>query len=80
MLTEAEKIAQAVADGYPDKDQTCTECKKVFKNYHHFIRCASPTCPMLDGKGTLLDQMAAMLDAEIAAKNQAAPAGKEGNR
>ena len=49
-LTEADKIAQAVAEGYPDKDETCPECKTVFKNYHHFIRCNRATCPMSTGK------------------------------
>jgi len=30
-LTEQEKIAKAVAEGYPDVDETCPTCEKVFK-------------------------------------------------
>lgn len=64
-MTEAEKIAQAVSEGYLDVDQTCPDpqCGIVFKNYHHFIRCDRRPCPMSDGKGTLFEQWAAM-DAE----------------
>lgn len=58
--TEAAKIAQAVAEGYPDVDEVCSECKTVFKNYHHFIRCDRRPCPMADGKGTLFEQWAAL--------------------
>jgi len=63
-MTEAEKIAQAVAEGYPDVDQVCPdpECKTVFKNYHHYIRCDRTPCPMSDGKGTLLDRLMAGCD------------------
>jgi hypothetical protein len=63
-MTEEERIAQAVAEGYPDVDQVCSECKTVFKNYHHFIRCDRRPCPMSDGKGTILEQMIAALDQE----------------
>jgi uncharacterized Zn finger protein len=56
-LTEDEKIARAVSEGYPDVDVKCSECGTVFKNYHHFIRCESKTCPMSDDKGTLLDRL-----------------------
>ena len=58
-MTEQEKIAQAVAEGYPDKDETCPACGTVFKNYHHFIRCDRRPCPMSDGKGTIFERMAA---------------------
>lgn len=60
-LTEAEKIAEAVAEGYPDVDETCpnANCGIVFKNYHHFVRCDRKPCPMSDGKGTLLERLAA---------------------
>lgn len=54
--TEAELIAEAVAAGYPDVDETCKECGMVLKNYHHFINCNSATCPMADGNGTILQQ------------------------
>jgi len=49
-LTEAQKIAEAVADGYPDEDTTCSACGVVFKNFHHFIRCNRKPCPMSTGK------------------------------
>jgi hypothetical protein len=65
-LTEAEKIAQAVAEGYPDVDQTCSECQTIFKNYHHFIRCDRRPCPMSDGKGTILEQLIERNNREIA--------------
>ena len=63
--TEAEKIAQAAAEGFPDVDETCPACGSVFKNYHHFIRCDRKDCPMSDGKGTLLERMAAAIEAEV---------------
>ena len=56
-MTDAEKITQAVTEGYPDVDEVCPECKVVFKNYHHFIRCDRRPCPMSDGKGTLLERL-----------------------
>jgi hypothetical protein len=58
-LSEAEKIAMAVAEGYPDVIEICpdTECARQFRNYHHFIRCDRRPCPMSDGKGTLLDRL-----------------------
>lgn len=56
-MTEQEKIAQAVVEGYPDVDQTCSACQRIFKNYHHFIRCDNRPCPMSDGKGTLMEQL-----------------------
>lgn len=55
-LTEAEKIAQAVAEGYPDKDEECPKCHTVFKNYHHYIQCHNKPCPMSDGLGTLFER------------------------
>ena len=70
-LTETEKIAQAVAEGYPDIDQVCPECQTVFKNYHHFIRCDRRPCPMSDGKGTILEQLIAMNNAEMEVKDEA---------
>lgn len=56
---EQRLIAEAVAEGYPDVDQSCPdpECLRVFKNYHHYVRCDSETCPMKDGKGSLLEQI-----------------------
>jgi hypothetical protein len=57
-MTEEERIAEAVADGYPDVDEVCSTCKRVLKNYHHFLRCDVGDCPMKDGKGTLLEQWA----------------------
>jgi hypothetical protein len=62
-MTEQEKIAQAVTEGYPDKDETCPECKLVFKNYHHFIRCDRRPCPMSCGK-TLFEMWAELDQAE----------------
>jgi hypothetical protein len=62
-LTEQEKIAQAVKDGYPDIDETCPKCKRVFKNYHHFVICYERPCPMSTGK-SLLDHWAESLEAE----------------
>lgn len=61
-MTEQEKIAEAVKEGYPDVDEQCPKCKTIFKNYHHFIRCNEPNCPMGDGKGTILDQIAKELE------------------
>lgn len=52
-MTEEEKIAQAVSDGYPDVDEVCPGCSAVFKNYHHLIRCERQPCPMSDGKNLL---------------------------
>lgn len=63
ILTEEEKIFQAVADGYPDKDEVCPDpkCGMVFKNYHHFIRCDRLPCAMSTGK-SVLDSIAEALD------------------
>jgi hypothetical protein len=58
-MTEQEKIAQAVAEGYPDVDENCTACGVVLKNYHHFIACARRPCPMSDGK-TMFERWAEM--------------------
>jgi hypothetical protein len=58
-----------VAEGYPDKDEICHKCKRVFKNYHHFLRCDNTECPMKDGKGTLFEQWAKM-DAAQAEKKE----------
>jgi hypothetical protein len=62
--SEGEKIAQAVAEGFPDVDERCSACGTVFKNYHHFIRCDRKDCPMSDGRGTLLEQMTAAMEAK----------------
>lgn len=61
---DADLIAQAVKDGFPDVDEICPrqECGRIFKNYHHFLRCELRPCPMSDGKGTLLERMAANLE------------------
>lgn len=56
-FTEEQKIAQAIAEGYPDVDENCPKCGTVFKNYHHFVRCDRRPCPMSDGKGTLLERL-----------------------
>lgn len=57
-MTEEERIAQAVTEGYPDVDENCSECGSVFKNYHHFVRCFSQTCPMkTKPHKSLLDMM-----------------------
>ena len=56
MRTETELIAQAVAEGYPDVDETCSKCQRVFKNYHHFLHCEEDACPMSCGK-TLFELM-----------------------
>jgi hypothetical protein len=69
-LTEQEKIAQAVEEGYPDVDETCPKCGTVFKNYHHFILCPrGKECPMSNGKGTILEQML-KADEEVRAKEE----------
>ena len=70
-LTEAQKIAQAVAEGYPDVDETCSACGTVFKNYHHFIRCERKPCPMSTGK-TLFEHWAE-LDAQKATESSIQP-------
>jgi hypothetical protein len=49
-LSEQEKIAQAVAEGYPDVDEVCSECGTIFKNYHHFVQCDRRPCPLSTGK------------------------------
>ena len=56
-MTEEEKVAQAVSEGYPDVDETCAECQRVFKNYHHFVRCDSASCPMKSPGGKSLLEM-----------------------
>ena len=61
-LTEVEKIAQAVSEGYPDVDQKCSECGTIFKNYHHFILCDSETCPMVKDKRTIFVRMLEEMD------------------
>jgi hypothetical protein len=64
-LTEEERIAQAVSEGYPDIDQVCPAdgCGVVFKNYHHFIRCDRSPCPLSTGK-TLFEHRAEIENAE----------------
>ncbi len=57
------RVAKAVEDGYPDVDQTCSKCQRVFKNYHHFVRCQMAGCPMTSGK-SLLDMMRDSLEDE----------------
>lgn len=66
MPTEQQLITQAVADGYPDVDEACSLCARVFKNYHHMLRCDEAACPMKDGKGTFLERWAAELERETA--------------
>ena len=53
--SEDELHQEALAQGY--KDETCSECKMLFLAHKHLIRCDSTTCPMKDGKGTLLEQL-----------------------
>lgn len=61
MTTDEQRqlIAQAVTEGYPDVDEVCPliPCGRVFKNYHHFLRCDRYACPMADGGESLLDQL-----------------------
>ena len=64
-MTEEEKIAQAIAEGYPDKTEICPECGTVFRNYHHFIRCERRPCPMSTGK-TLFEHWQELEDAQKA--------------
>lgn len=56
-MTEEEKIAQAVSEGYPDVDETCPQCQTVFKNYHHFLRCDVAGCPMRGSGPSVLEQL-----------------------
>jgi len=65
---EQRKIAEAVAEGYPDEDATCTKCGVVFKNYHHYIRCDERPCPMSCGK-TLFELWAELGRIELWTEN-----------
>lgn len=58
--TEADLVARAVADGYPDVTENCPHCDAIFRNYHHWVRCDYGKCPMRSkDKRTLLDLMEA---------------------
>lgn len=66
-MTEQERIAEAIADGFPNVDETCpdTHCARTFKNYHHFVRCDRSPCAMSDGKGSLLEQLTKSTEVEL---------------
>lgn len=53
---EQREIA-AIREGY--KAEICRKCETVLLAHKHFLRCNDSACPMKDGKGSILDQLAA---------------------
>lgn len=50
-----EKQDEALEQGY--KDEMCEKCGSTWCAFMHFVHCSRKDCPLVEGKGTLLERL-----------------------